>query len=72
MAIKRDDNVIVIAGKEKGNKGKVVKSFPKDGLILVSGINKRKRHIRARGAGKKGEVIEKEFPIHVSNVKLDK
>lgn len=70
--IKKNDNVIVIAGKEKGNKGKVLQVFPNDSLVLVSGINKKKRHIRSRNSSKKGEVIEKELPIHISNVKLDK
>ncbi len=70
--IKKNDNVIVLTGKDRGNKGKVLQVFPKDGMVLVSGINKKKRHIKSRNSSKKGEVIEKELPIHISNVKLDK
>lgn len=70
MHVKKDENVIVIAGKDKGKKGKIVKAMPKENLVVVEGVNVHKRHIKARRNGAKGEVVEKAMPIHVSNVKL--
>lgn len=72
MKIKREDNVIVIAGKDKGKKGKVIKAMPKDDKVLVEGVNIRKRHMKPRKSGQKGEIVEIPHPIHVSNVKLAK
>jgi len=69
MKIKKGDNVVIIAGKDKGKKGAVVKSIPKEDKIVVSGVNIAKKHTRPRKAGEKGQTIEKTMPIHVSNVK---
>lgn len=62
----------MIAGKDKGKSGKILKAFPKDERVLVEGVNTKKVHERARKSGAKGTVIEKNFPIHASNVKLAK
>ena len=70
MKIKKNDNVIVIAGKDKGKTAKVVKSFPKESLVIVEGVNMKKKHERARKANSKGQIVEKAMPIHVSNVML--
>lgn len=70
MRIKKGDNVIVIAGKDKGKKGKVSKAFPFDDKVVVEGLNMRKKHMRARKAGQKGQIIDFAVPIHVSNVAL--
>ena len=70
MHVKKDDNVIVIAGGDKGKKGKIVKAMPKDNMVIVEGVNIKKRHVKARRNGAKGEIIEKAMPIHVSNVQL--
>ncbi len=72
MKIKKDDNVIVLTGKDKGKSGKVLKSFPKENKVLVSGINVFKKHQRPTKQGQKGQVVEKSGPIHVSNVALKK
>jgi large subunit ribosomal protein L24 len=72
MKIKKDDNVIVLTGKDKGKSGKVLKSFPKENKVLVSGINIFKKHQRPTKQGQKGQVVEKSGPIHVSNVALKK
>lgn len=72
MKIKKDDSVIVITGKDKGKKGKVVKAMPKENKIVVEGINLRKKHQKARKQGSKGQVVEIASPINVSNVKLAK
>ena len=70
MKIKKDDNIIVISGKDKGKKGKIVKVFPKENLVLVEGMNIKKRHQRSRQGGKPGQVIEKSAPMPVSNVMI--
>jgi large subunit ribosomal protein L24 len=70
MKIKKNDSVIVIAGKDKGKTAKVVRAFPKDDLVIVEGVNMRKKHERARKSNSKGQIIEKAMPIHVSNVML--
>lgn len=72
MTIKKDDNVKILVGKDKGKTGKVLKSFPREDKILVAGINKVKRHQKARKEGQKGQTVEMEMPMHVSNVALVK
>lgn len=69
MHVKKDDKVIVIAGKDKGKTGSVVKAFPKENKIIVSGVNVLKTHQKARKAGEKGQIVDKTMPIHISNVK---
>lgn len=70
MNIKKGDNVIVIAGQDKGKTGKVVLAMPKLNKILVEGVNMKKKHQRKMRENQKGQVIEKPKPIDVSNVKL--
>ena len=70
MKIRKNDNVIVIAGKDKGKKGKVRFAHPKDERILVEGVNFIKRHVKATGTVRQAGVIEREEPIHVSKVML--
>lgn len=70
MKIKKNDNVIIITGKDKGKNAKVIKAFPKDNLIIVEGVNIKKKHERARKTNSKGQIVEKAMPIHVSNVLL--
>jgi len=70
MKIRKNDTVLVIAGKGKGKKGKVRFAYPKDERILVEGVNFIKRHTRARGTVRQAGIIEREAPIHVSNVML--
>jgi large subunit ribosomal protein L24 len=73
MKIKKGDTVVVIAGKDKGARGKVIQSYPKDQKVLVEGVNRVKKHTRVtttqRGA-QSGGIITQEAPIHVSNVML--
>jgi large subunit ribosomal protein L24 len=69
MKIKKGDNVIIITGKDKGKKGAVVRSLPKEDKVVVAGVNIAKKHTRARKAGEKGQTVEKTMPVHVSNVK---
>ena len=70
MKIKKNDNVIVIAGKDKGKTGKVSKAFPADSMVIVEGVNMKKKHQRATQSNSKGQIIEKALPIHVSNVMI--
>jgi large subunit ribosomal protein L24 len=73
MKIKKGDTVVVIAGKDKGARGKVIQSYPKDDKVLVEGVNRVKKHTRItqtqRGA-KSGGIVTQEAPVHVSNVML--
>jgi len=65
--IHRDDEVVVIAGRDKGMRGKVIRTLPADGKVLVAKVNMVKRHTRA-SQNSKGGIIEKEAPIALSNV----
>lgn len=66
--IKRNDEVIVIAGKDKGKRGRVVRMLADD-RVVVAGVNMIKRHTRANPQlGNPGGIVEKEAPLHVSNV----
>ena len=72
MKIKKDENVIVLTGKDKGKTGKVLKAMPKEGRVIVSGVNMYKKNQKARRQGQKGQVIEVNGSINVSNVALKK
>jgi large subunit ribosomal protein L24 len=69
MKIKKGDKVIVITGKDKGKSGPVLKAFPKDFMVLVEGVNKKKVHQKPKKQGEKGKIIERATPVHISNVK---
>lgn len=67
--IKKDDLVQVLSGKDKGKQGKVLQVLPKKERVLVEGVNRIKRHLRAGQFGStEGGIVESEAPIHVSNV----
>ena len=68
--IKKDDTVIVIAGKDKGRSGKVIKVLPKEDRVVVEGVNMVKRHTTPSVTHPQGGVIAKEAALHVSNVAL--
>jgi len=70
MKIKKNDTVLIISGKDRGKKGKVLKAFPKENKVLVEGVNIVKKHQRPRRQGEKGQIIQLPKPIDVSNVKL--
>jgi large subunit ribosomal protein L24 len=67
LKIKKGDKVIVIAGKDKGKTGEVLRVLPKDNRVLVQGVNMVKRHTRP-AMGQPGGIVEKEAMLHVSNV----
>jgi large subunit ribosomal protein L24 len=70
MDIRKNDTVLIIAGKDRGKKGRVRFAYPKKERLLVEGINFVKKHSRARGAVRQAGIIEREAPIHISNVML--
>ena len=70
MKIRKNDTVLVIAGKDKGKRGRVRQALPKNIVVIVDGINMIKRHSRARGAARQAGIIELEAPLRVSNVML--
>jgi large subunit ribosomal protein L24 len=70
MKIKKGDHIIVLAGKDKGKKGKVVRSFPKRNKVVVEGINVVKKNQRPKKSGEKGQIISMAMPLHISNVAI--
>ena len=68
MKIHKNDTVLVIAGKDKGKKGKVRKAYPDKERIMIEGVNMIKRHSKTKGKTRQAGIIELEAPIHVSNV----
>lgn len=68
--IKKGDKVVVLAGKDKGREGEVVKAMPKDGKVVVSGVNMIARHTKPSQADPEGGIKRREAPIHVSNVAI--
>lgn len=70
MKIRKGDTVVIIAGKDKGKRGKVRLALPKKDRVVVEGLNMIKRHSRARRAARQAGIIELEAPIHVPNVML--
>jgi large subunit ribosomal protein L24 len=67
LKIKKGDKVVVIAGRDRGKTGEILKVMPADCRVVVQGVNMVKRHTRP-GPGQPGGIVEKELPIHVSNV----
>jgi len=71
VKIKKGDTVLIIAGKDKGAKGKVIAAYPKLEKVLIEGVNRVKKHTRIRTTqrgAKTGGIVTQEAPIHVSNV----
>jgi large subunit ribosomal protein L24 len=68
LPIRKNDLVMVIAGKDRGKRGKVLRVIPKTARVVVERINVVKRHTRPGGVSKQGGILEKEAPLHVSNV----
>jgi len=70
LKIKKGDNVVIITGKFRGVKGRVLKVFTKDERVIVENVNFIKKHIKPNRRNQQGGIIEKEAPIHISNVLL--
>jgi len=70
MKIRKNDTVLIISGKDRGKKGKVLDVFPKTEKIVVEGANIRKKHVKPKKSGEKGQIVETPSAISSSNVKL--
>jgi large subunit ribosomal protein L24 len=68
--IKAGDEVVIIAGNFRGDRGKVIQVLPREDRIIVEGVNKRKHHERKTQENPEGAIVERENPIHISNVML--
>jgi large subunit ribosomal protein L24 len=70
FSLKKNDLVMVISGKEKGKSGRILRVFPQKNRVLIEKINFVKRHTRPSGQMRQGGILEKEAPIHISNVMI--
>jgi large subunit ribosomal protein L24 len=70
MKLKKGDTVLVISGKDKGQEGEVVQVFPADNKVIVNGINTAKKHSKTSKNNKQGGIIDRDMPVHASNVML--
>ena len=70
LHVKKDDTVMVITGKDKGKKGRVIVAYPRENRVLVEGINMVKKHTKPSPKNPQGGIVEQEAPIHVANVML--
>ncbi len=68
--IRKDDEVIVLTGRDKGKRGAVLRIITKTDRVLVEGVNVTKRHVKPTQAEPQGGIVEREAPIHISNVAL--
>jgi large subunit ribosomal protein L24 len=70
MKLKKGDHVRVIAGKDVGKEGDITRVYPETDRVIVDGVNIAKRHTRAQGQTMQGGIIDKDMPLHVSNVMI--
>ncbi len=71
MKIKKGDKIIVIAGKDKGKTGVIVRAFPNLDKVVIDGVNLAKKHQKPTKSGTKGQIVEVAMPIHISNVAIE-
>lgn len=70
MKIKKGDTVRILSGKDRGKTAKVIHAYPQIDRVVVDGVNVQKKHQKAKGKAKSGQIIEKSLPVHVSIVSL--
>ncbi|MCZ2846310.1 MAG: 50S ribosomal protein L24 [Candidatus Bathyarchaeota archaeon] len=70
MRLKKGDQVLIIKGKDRKRKGKILKTFSREKKVLVEGLNLRKRHLRPKKEREKGEIVEIPTPLDISKAKL--
>lgn len=70
MHVKKGDTVQVIAGKDKGKVGEILRAIPGDSTVIVKGVNMRTKHVKPKQEGESGQIVVSEAPIHSSNVML--
>ena len=70
MNIKKNDTVVVLSGKDKGKKGKVLEAMPATGKVIVEGVNVATCHVKPKKQGDQGGIVSREIPLYVSKVML--
>jgi large subunit ribosomal protein L24 len=70
MKLRKGDRIRVIAGKDVGKEGEITRAYPDSDRVIVDGVNVAKRHTRATGQTMQGGIIDKDMPLHVSNVAI--
>jgi large subunit ribosomal protein L24 len=70
MKLKKGDTVVVIAGKDKGTEGEVVRVLPADNKVIVNGVNRAKKHTKPNRVQQQGGIIDRDMPVDASNVML--
>jgi large subunit ribosomal protein L24 len=70
LHVKKDDTVMIITGKDKGKKGRVIAAYPRLNRVLIEGVNMMKKHSRPSQVNPQGGILNQEAPIHASNVML--
>lgn len=70
MKLKKGDTVLVIAGKDKGKEGEIVRALPRESKVIVSGVNIAKKHQKQTKQTMQGGIIDRDMPVHASNVML--
>ena len=68
MFVRKDDKVVVLSGRDKGKEGKVLSAMPKDGKLIVEGVNVASKHMKPRNQGEEGGIIKVETPIYACKV----
>ena len=70
LHVKKDDTVYIVSGKDKGKQGKVLEVSPKEGKVIVEGINVVKKHVKPRAMGQQGGIVSAEAPLYACKVML--
>jgi large subunit ribosomal protein L24 len=70
MKLKKGDTVLVIAGKDKGKEGEIIRAMPRENKVVVSGVNIAKKHQKQTKQTMQGGIIDRDMPVHASNVML--
>lgn len=70
LHVKKEDTVMVISGKDKGKKGRVIAAYPRENRVLIEGVNMVKKHAKPTQQNPQGGILNQEAPIHASNVML--
>ena len=70
LHVKKGDNVVVISGAAKGQKGAVLRTYPSTGRVVIEGVNMRRKHVRPRKQNEKGQLVMVPYSVHASNVRV--
>ena len=68
--VKKGDKVVVLSGKDKGKQGKILEVSPKEGKVIIEGVNQAQKHVKPRRMGEEGDIITVEAPMYASKVML--